>query len=194
PALWVGAAPLTPEDAFTAAPASVFPLLDRNSRLDMVDYFRSGLSTPTPNRLDGRSAVTAITPASLSLKLSEVSTAQLVLLPERGDTIIALVTTMSVPGRDSSIAFYSSEWEPLPAVRYFKIPSLADWTAKGHRVSEIEQAVPFMLSAIDIDPDSGTLTLSNTLSAFVAPEVYGQVSAALLPSITYRWDGKRFAR
>lgn len=194
PALWAGAAAITPEDAFTTAPAEVFPLLDRNSRLDMVDYFRSGLDTPTANRLDGRSAVTALTPGSITIRLSEVSTAQLALLPVRGDTIVALVTTLNVPAKDSSIAFYTSDWKPLPVGNYYKAPAMADWTAKGHRVAELEQAVPFMLAAIDIDTAAGTLTLSNNLASFLAPEVYEQISSAMLPAITYRWDGKRFAR
>ena len=100
PALWNGASAITPEEAFTSAPAEVFPLLDRNSRLDMLDYFHSGLDTPTANRLDGRSAVTGLSSGSLSVRLSDVSTAQLVVLPSRGDTIVAVVTTMNVPAKD----------------------------------------------------------------------------------------------
>lgn len=194
PALWSTAAAITPEDAFTSAPAEVFPLLDRNSRLDMIDYYRSGLATPSANRLDGHSRVTDITPGSLSAQLSEVSTATLVLLPQRSDTILALVTTMNVPAPDSSIAFYTKDWKPLPAGDYFKAPTLADWTAKGHRASEIEQTVPFMLSQMALDPSTGTLTLTNTLSSFLSPEVYETVSPALFPSLTYRWTGTKFTR
>ena len=55
-------AELTAADAFTSAPQNVFPLLDRNTRLDMVDYVKSGLSTPSQNSLQGRSAFTELTP------------------------------------------------------------------------------------------------------------------------------------
>ena len=194
PALWNGASAITPEEAFTSAPAEVFPLLDRNSRLDMLDYFHSGLDTPTANRLDGRSAVTGLSSGSLSVRLSDVSTAQLVVLPSRSDTIVAVVTTMNVPAKDSSIAFYTSDWQPLATDSYFKAPTLADWTAKGHRAAELEQNVPFMLAAIDIDQPAGTLTLTNSLADFLAPEVYGSISGAIVPSITYRWDGRRYSR
>ena len=35
---------LTAAEAFASAPQSVFPLLDKNARLDMIDYFNSGSS------------------------------------------------------------------------------------------------------------------------------------------------------
>lgn len=64
-------AQLTAADAFTSAPQNIFPLLDRNTRLDMVDYVKSGLSTPSQNSLQGRSAITEISPESLTVKMSD---------------------------------------------------------------------------------------------------------------------------
>ena len=46
PEPWVRWPQFTAADAFTSAPQNIFPLLDRNTRLDMVDYVKSGLSTP----------------------------------------------------------------------------------------------------------------------------------------------------
>ena len=43
---------LTASEAFTSAPRSVFPLLDNNTRLDMVDYFLT-LTMRHPNRKSG---------------------------------------------------------------------------------------------------------------------------------------------
>ena len=36
---------LTAAGAFADAPAPLFPLLDKNARLDMIDYFNSGSAT-----------------------------------------------------------------------------------------------------------------------------------------------------
>lgn len=44
-------AQLTASKAFADAPASVFPLLNRNARLDMIDYFNGGMSTASTNAL-----------------------------------------------------------------------------------------------------------------------------------------------
>ena len=50
-------AQLTASKAFTSAPSDVFPLLDTNTRMDMVDYYNSGLATPSANRIDRKSVV-----------------------------------------------------------------------------------------------------------------------------------------
>lgn len=185
-------AQLTAEKAFTSAPAQVFPLLERNSRLDMIDYFRSGLETPTANRLDGGSRVTALTDRQVELSLSDASTAQIVLLPGGNDTIIAVVKTLAMPGKDSSVSFYTSAWESLLSGEIFTAPAMEDWMVKGHKVREVTDVAPFMLSSITIDPSTGTLTVSNNLSSFLAPEVYETISPAMLPVLTYTWDGRRY--
>ena len=75
-AIAIGAASLTmcaqsAADLFTSAPQKIFPLLDRNTRLDMVDYFKNGMATPSQNQLDGRSAITEMTPESITVKMTE---------------------------------------------------------------------------------------------------------------------------
>ena len=82
-AIAIGAASLTMSaqsaaDLFTSAPQKIFPLLDRNTRLDMVDYFKNGMATPSQNQLDGRSAITEMTPESITVKMTDSSAIQLV--------------------------------------------------------------------------------------------------------------------
>ena len=185
-------AQFTAEKAFTSAPVKVFPLLERNSRLDMIDYFRSGLETPTANRLEGGSRVTALTDRLVELSLSDASTAQIVLLPAVSDTIIAVVKTIAMPGKDSTVSFYSSKWEPLPSENIFQAPVMDDWMVKGHKAREVTDMTPFMISSIAIDPETGTLTVSNNLSSFLAPEVYEIIASAMHPTLTYVWDGRRY--
>lgn len=187
-------AQLTAATAFTSAPADVFPLLDKNTRLDMVDYFTGGLDTPSANRLNGRSAITALTPTSLTARLTDASTAQIVLLPAAGDTIIALVTTVATPGQDSNIKFFTSGWSPLATATYFTAPAWKDWIVPGHKEAEVTQYAPFMLASYVIDPAAGTLTATNNLATFLDKDIYSLISPALLPSITYTWTGKRFTK
>ena len=95
-------------DFFASAPASVFPLLDHNARLDMLDYFSNNMSTPTANNLDGRSAITAMSPTDLTVRLTDSSSAQIALLTAGNDTVVALISTVATPGLDSSISFYDT--------------------------------------------------------------------------------------
>ena len=81
-------------DAFTNAPMSVFPLLDKNARLDMVDYFNSGSTTATQNSLQGRSRVTELTDNDIKIAMTDASSYQLSILTDKSNGgCIALIST-----------------------------------------------------------------------------------------------------
>lgn len=187
-------AQFTAAEAFTTAPAGIFPLLDKNARLDMVDYYNSGLNTPSANRLQGRSAITSLTPATLTVKITDSSSAQIALLPAGNDTIIAVVSTVATPGLDSTLKFYDRSWRQLPADKYFTAPGWKDWVTPGHDASEITAYTPFMLASYFIDPDTSTLTATNNIATFLDEDTYKTVAPALNPSLIYKWNGKRFSR
>lgn len=187
-------AQFTAAEAFTTAPADIFPLLDKTTRLDMVDYYNSGLNTPSANRLQGKSAITSLSPATLTVKVTESSSAQIALLPLGNDTILAVVSTVATPGLDSTLKFYDKTWKQLPADKYFTVPAWKDWVNSGHDISEVTAYAPFMLASYFIDTDSGTLTATNNLSTFLDEDTYQTLLPALNKSLTYKWNGKRFTR
>lgn len=185
-------AQLTAAKAFAEAPKTVFPLLDRNVRLDMIDYFNGGLSTSSTNALQGKSRITEMTPTDMKIAMTDASSYQLSLLPASNDTIIALIQTVATPAHDSHIKFYSRSWSQL-GESLFTAPTLTDWMTPAARKSgaDVSTMIPFMLAEYTYDPSTLTLTLKNNLSEFLSPDVYSLVSADLLPSKTYTWDGKR---
>ncbi len=187
-------AQLTAADAFTSAPQNIFPLLDRNTRLDMVDYVKSGLSTPSQNSLQGRSAITEISPESLTVKMSDSSAAQVAVLKGQKGDIIALISTVATPGLDSSIRFFDSSWQPLDGAAMFTKPGWKEWlTDAGHdNKEEVTMQVPFMLASYRIDPATSELTLTNNLARFLDKDVYSMIESYLRPSLTYSWNGKKF--
>ena len=48
------------EEVFIKAPVSVLPTIDTNTRLDMIDYFKGGMTTDSPTTLNGAARVTAL--------------------------------------------------------------------------------------------------------------------------------------
>ena len=184
----------TAADAFTTAPTGVFPLRDPNTRRDGVDDSNSGLATPSANRLQGRSAITSLTPATITVKITDSSSAQIALLPAGRDTIFAVISTVATPGLDSTIKFYDSNWAPLPTDRHFTAPGWNDWMTPGHDITEITAHTPFMLASYFIDTDAGTLTATNNLATFLDEDTYKTLSPALRPTLTYKWNGKRFTK
>ncbi|MDE6370461.1 MAG: DUF3256 family protein [Duncaniella sp.] len=193
--LWLtSAAQLTPAGAFASAPSSVIPLLDRNTRLDMIDYFTHSIPTASANRLDGQSIITEMTPTSVTVKLTESSSMQIALLPVKSDTILAVINTVATPGLDSGLSFYTRSWEPLPVVKYFIAPTWSDWVVKGHNINAVTESAPFMLTSYYINPADNILTVTNNLSFFLDKDTYERIAPDLYPTLSYRWDGKKFVK
>lgn len=186
-------AQLTARTAFAEAPSSVFPLLDKLTRLDMIDYFEAGSKVESVNALEGASAVTSLSDESLTVHLTDASDVQLFVVPTaKSDTIIGVITTVATPGHDSSLALYSGRWKRLDGL--FTAPKLADWLTDPRRSAEVEIVVPFMLTSYLYNPADKTLTLTNNLKGFLSDDIYSMVDGLVRPSLVYRWDGNRFVR
>lgn len=186
---------ITASEAFASAPSVVFPLLERNARLDMIDYFNSGSSTPSKNKLSGQARITAITDKTLSFAMSGASSYDVIVLPCGGDEIIALIETVATPVPDSNISFYDTDWNKLDG-KYLEVPQLKHWlTDEGkENQSMVEVMMPFMLVGYEYDAETAMLTLTNNVSQFLSEDIYSQISPYLRSSLTYKWNGKRFDR
>ncbi len=185
-------AQLTAAKAFVDAPASVFPLVDNTTRLDMIDYVNAGMSTQSVNRLGGGSAIIELTPMKLRAKMTDASIDELFLLPAGSDTIIGVIRTVATPGHDSSISFFNSSWQPLKPGAVFTAPVLADWVTDQSHIPDVETVVPFMLVGYSYDPDKGVLTATNNLEPFLSKDIYSIVAPFMTDTIVYQWNGKRF--
>lgn len=178
-------------DFFVGAPQSIFPLIDRNSRLDMVDYANAGMSTPSKTRLDNDCSITEMSAERMVIKTSAASSTQLFIVPAANDTIIGVIKTVATPAFDSSVTLYDRNWQNITG-RTFTAPALKDWLTDTSALGEVEAVVPFMLTAYDYDPATQTLTLTNSLEKFLSSDIYGMVSPVMRPALLYRWNGSRF--
>lgn len=186
-------AQLTARTAFAEAPSSVFPLLDKLTRLDMIDYFEAGSKVESVNALEGASAVTSLSDESLTVHLTDASDVQLFVVPTaKSDTVVGVITTVATPGHDSSLALYSGRWKRLDGL--FTAPKLVDWLTDPRRSAEVEIVVPFILTSYVYNPADKTLTLTNNLKGFLSDDIYAMVDGLVRPSLVYRWDGNRFVR
>ncbi len=180
--------------AFASAPTKAFPLLEKNTRLDMIDYFNSGSSTASTNMLGGSSRITAITPMDMRIAMTESTTYQIAILETSSDSIIALIETIAMPALDSRISFYDRNWNKLDG-KQFTAPSLRDWlndTGKKE-IEMVKTIIPFLIVSYEYDATTKTLTLTNNINDFVSVEHTEQVNSYFIPSLTYRWNGKKFS-
>ena len=174
---------------FVDAPPKVINIFDRNSRHDMLDYFRSGLSTPTGNAIGGKSRVTALSPNLVSTNVSDNTRLDMALIPVKGDTIIAIIETVATPIPDSSIKLYAKDWTPLPSPKF---PTSIDFVNKKERKKVADTVPPFDFISAEYLPEKTLFRFTNhTADYYVKPEVPRSLEAAD-SVITMRYDGKKF--
>lgn len=181
-------------EAFVNAPRQIFPLLDRNTRLDMVDYFVSGSDKQSKNALDGGSSLTSLTDGDLTIRMTESSNVQVAILPAPADSLVAVITTVLTPTPDSKIAIYSSDWSQNLTSKCFSAPEVKDWLNDEGRKNrdEVEALVPFLLVSYSYNPELSQLTLTNNTHEFLSEDIYAIVEPYLHKTLIYNWNGKRF--
>lgn len=180
-------------EAFVGAPKNLFPLLEHNTRLDMIDYYNSGSTTASTNRLNGKSRLTALTPDKIDIEMTDASSYSIFVIPAASDTIIGLISTVATPTPDSRLNLFNKQWTDITA-NSFKTPELSEWLTpegKAHE-GEVETTVPFLLTSYSYDPATKTLTITNTTENFLSDDLYDMVRPYLRQSLVYKWDNKKF--
>lgn len=167
--------PVAAKHLFIEAPDEIFPMLEENTRLDMIDYYESAYNRPSLNVFEDSSMVTYCDSTCIKIKASEVLQYQLS-MPAKN--LILLISTHSIPMYDSEISFYDFEWEKLSTEKYFSSPKLADWlTDDGKKMrDDVENAVPFIIASYNFDVESGVLTITNQLKDYFDKNTWQQVS------------------
>lgn len=181
--------------AFADAPVELFPTIDRLTRLDMADYFQSGSQKPSKNAFKGDARILSVSDRNLRVQTSPVSETEIVMLPPlsaKADTIFMVLNTVVTPAPDSSAKFYTASW--APANISLDTPSLELWlTPEGKkRRPDVENAVPFIMASYTYDPATSLLVMTNNVNAYTPSEERKTTDGALLPTLSFRWNGKRF--
>lgn len=187
----------TVSDFFTADAASrAIPLIDTNTRLDMVDYFTGGIDRQSANVYQGKAQLLEADSVTLRFRPGEAVLSRLTMVAQGSDTILVLIDTFSLPQPDSRIALFDTDWQPLDA-KSLQSPVLDDWLTADGRSNrrDVEGWLPFMLAEASIDPVTATLTYTNTLPQYYSDnDDLQRVHAWIRPSLTYRLKGKRFVQ
>ena len=174
------------EKFFTNAPAQAMPLLSKNARLDMLDYYRNGLSTPTVNELKGRSRITGMSPLSIDVQISDSTAVQFVLVePSRflPDYYIMVVETVSTPVPDSSIRAFDTDWNEMSV-------ELPDYTAfipkDKKKLTKTMDEPPLTFTEIRFDPEHKAFVFRDRSKEGYYAADTPEILAYFLPEIELR--------
>ncbi len=182
---------LTPVEAFTTAPDNIIPLIDRATRLDMVDYFNAGSSHMSRNNLMGDSRILASDPSSIKVQVTGAQTLRMVVLPAGSDTVVAVIYTTMTPVADSTVDLYSSDWKRL-GNKNFEMPGLSQWLRKGVDRKKVDALLPLVLSECEYDPATLSFVFTNTTEEYLGKEEYAPLRPLLRNYLVYAFNpGKR---
>lgn len=184
---------INPETVFANAPDEIFPTLDGNTRMDMVDYYNCGYNRPSLDLFEDSAIITRKDSLGLEIKIGEKQYYQLS-IPK--DDLIVLITTLSIPMQDSEIKFYDNEWQQQPNENFIVLPTLNDWlTDEGveNRI-DVENIMPFIAAKYDFKAIDGELTITNSMSQYYDKTTWEQVKKWIRPAIKYKWTGKKFKK
>ncbi len=187
----------TMRDFLISEPGVVFPTLPQAARAGLVTYAEQGQASTlsTTNRFGNSSSIDTLTADYAVVKVSQSCTISLKMLT-RGtrDTVIAVIETVATPTRDSRIAFYDTQWKPLPTRKYFKqLPAMRDFfkpATPKDTLAQLLTAVDFpMIEMQWTGPGFNTLTATQGLKTFYSKEDYQKWAPYVVDSIDYYIDG-----
>lgn len=197
-------AQLTAAKCFAEAPDDVLPLLTRNTRLDMLDYYKAGSMRHSANVFEGDSRILAIDSvaggSSLTFEGGDGITGQIfVLNADTAEPLIGVVETVDTPMPDSNVRIYDKTWTCvgsllLPPAGGVAVPApkLADWLLRTADRAAVAEQLPFVMATYAYDPARRVLTVKHAMDAYFDKADGEKVLSMLKPQLTYVWDGKQF--
>lgn len=171
------------------------PLLTKNNRLDFIDFIDSHMDAIVTNRLDGKSRMTQLTEDYLHIEYTQSSSVTMKLLPTADTTqILCMVTTTNTAARDSRIAFFSKDWQPLKTSKFFIEPQKEAFLTNelNDSARHAREKLDIHLKSYELSPQDSSLIchyttldyLSNTDKEYVKPYIHEE--------LIYDWNGKKF--
>lgn len=134
------------KDLFLKMPQEVCPVLSEYNRLEIVDNQKNGKTMQTRNLFRTFSKMEELTDDYAHLVISKNSEKEMKMLTKNdGTRIIMVISTIFCDETpDSSVAFYSTDWKPLPTHDYYTLPPIDNFRR------------------VTIDKDTGQLIVSTT--------------------------------
>lgn len=157
------------KDLFLKMPQEVCPVLSEYNRLEIVDNQKNGKTMQTRNLFRTFSKMEELTDDYAHLVISKNSEKEMKMLTKNdGTRIIMVISTIFCDETpDSSVAFYSTDWKPLPTHDYYTLPPIDNFRRvtidnnTGQLIISTTNA-PLMLNIDGSNQPKEPYTLTNT--------------------------------
>lgn len=180
---------------FTEAPDSFLLTVPKSSRLDMLDYYRFGSDRAISDAFTADARIVAESPSCITVEVGHTRR-QLAVLAAGRDTLLAVVTTVSVPARTSVIELFGKDFTTAPQTALADVGRYSDWftAAAFDSVPDLELTLPFVPAEAEFDSTASRLTLRNNAAQYLTAADYARLRPYMLDSLTYDVARGRFKR
>lgn len=188
-------------DFFNSAPSELVSYLTPVNRLDMIDYFNSGSTVGTENRLGSKVRILSMDDKHVRWEDDCSVTTTIVVLPFTNSildkTLLILIRTFNGNWPDSKVSYYENDWShPLDPNDNVGLPNpkLKDWLVNKDKNTraEVAESIPFMLYTAEYDLECDILIFTNRMADFFRSGDTPPALKKLKPELGYFWEGYRF--
>lgn len=187
-------------DVFKSMPDSVVPYLSENNRLDLMDFWDSGMPAEVKNAFDGKTVLKKMTADYLRLQMNDAALIEMRLLhservmPDSTNQIVCVVRTFGANKRQSMLDFYTSKWLPLSKDSLIKPVGDAFFarpdTMSTERYEQMVKSIHVVMEEYTLSDTLPTLVITPQ-TILIANDKEDQITA-ILKSKTLKWDGLIF--
>lgn len=168
-------------DFFVLMPDSLMPMLEQNTRKDLVDIAESKMTTALDNDWGGRSRLQTITADYLMLieDIADSITVEMALLPRSKDTLICLIRTIPLPQKDSELFLFNTRWQQQKPKGDIAEAALSPTHAQYLRLQQKAGGVSVVATMQPITP---------------LGDPFGRPANKEQTEVVYKWSGSKFVR
>lgn len=113
---------------YVAMPDVLNPVIGKQQRLELLEYFKAEMGDSIENRFGNQTHVLSLDTLNnhILVQNTDVSTFEMMLFENAGDTIIGIIKTVCAPICQSTIEFYNQQWQKRSDMP-FTFPKASEW-------------------------------------------------------------------
>lgn len=173
-------------------PTSVAGALEKSGRQELLDLKQMKKAATIAGPLGERCSIDTLTADFLSVRMNEVYTLQMKMLPtSSGDSLLCLVQTYAGPQPESRIAFYSPDWKALsmPQMHLDVDLQRPDTMSEGD-FNKLQALFDPKLISFSLSPSTAELVVALS-PAVISEEEKANIKLLKLQN-KLNWNGKTF--
>ena len=187
-------------DWLSSIPDSVMPLLVKNRRLDLIDFYDARMEAVVTNLLEGKSRLETLTEDFAKIDYTKSSDVSLKLLAVNDTTdILCMVTTIKGKEKttvdDSRISFFDEQWIPLKVASYIDEPCIEDFrsTLQSDSAQWAWSKMDIFFRTYQLSAESTELKCVLTATEYLSKEDREEVAPYVRQEpLIYRWINNAF--